>query len=164
MAKRLKLKEGDVFVLPLSDGRYGVGQIIELINKFTFWIVVFDQTMSSMDDLESVNKILQTPKVLLLGQTTDALFYHNVWKVIINVPSIKDTITFPTFFVRSNGVGVIEDYRGNILREAIPGDQEIYSLPISFSPAFFTHSLEFHLGLTSQPLISYKKALYSSDK
>ena len=79
--KRVNLKEGDVFEMPLPDGRFGYGVVVKqggLPGGGTPYIAVFGSAYDRRPDVAEIT----SDKVALQGWTTDALIYHDRWKVI----------------------------------------------------------------------------------
>lgn len=75
-----KLKVGDVFKFDVGSDKFGTGQILE--NGDQLFIFIFEPLYdnTNKNSLENLSKA----KILLLGHTTDARFYHKHWKVISN--------------------------------------------------------------------------------
>ena len=91
MARRKKIiwNCGDVFAVPLKNGKYAIGQTLIQNMKNTVGIALYDETVDSTDniDLESVCKIENL--ISLVDVTIEQLTY-GVWKILgskkINIP------------------------------------------------------------------------------
>lgn len=105
--KRVNLRVGDLFEIPLPDGKFGYGIVVRqdgLSGGGTPYIAIF---RLAYDQWPSVAEIT-SDGVPLQGWTTDALIYHDRWKVIERdapVPAIQ----FPNFKVESEGKFYVVD-------------------------------------------------------
>lgn len=99
--RRRALRVGDVFTIPIdevlgepcpappADRRVGIGQIVAAsdptnVRLLSFWVVVFDAAYKQADVPEA--RLATAGKRLVRKLTTDALLYHNHWKLIGNAP------------------------------------------------------------------------------
>ena len=74
-------RKGDVFTIPLDDGRVHLGQV-----DLLFYTVVFDLVTTPERAPGLVDRALAS-RPILAGQTMDALFRPGGWKVVGNRPS-----------------------------------------------------------------------------
>src|SRR5271170_5592827 len=95
--KRPKIKEGDVFSIPIDETTQGYGQIVKIPRKNVFIMIVFEGRWLIEQEIELVDIIKQN--ILFFGFTTDALFYHGYWKIIGNITSNLLSITMPFYKV-----------------------------------------------------------------
>ena len=80
-------RKGDVFTIPLDDGRVHLGQVIAFERfDLLFYIVVFDLVTTPERAPDLVDRTLAS-RPILAGQTMDALFRPGGWKVVGNRPS-----------------------------------------------------------------------------
>ena len=80
-------RKGDVFTIPLDDGRVHLGQVIAFERfDLLFYIVVFDLVTTPERAAGLVDRALAS-RPILAGQTTEALFRPGGWKVAGNRPS-----------------------------------------------------------------------------
>jgi len=93
--KGMKLKPGDVFAIPIDDDKEGFGQIVLVPNKSNFIVVVFER--SYRRNHRPAFEEIVNDKILLLGYTMDALFYHKKWQMIGNITSNLKTIKLPYY-------------------------------------------------------------------
>lgn len=137
----MKLKEGDVFTIPVNEDLTGFGQIVKIPSKNNFVMAVFK-------DLMERNKIPETKEVvnispLLLGFTTDAKLYHRHWEIIGNHPANIGGIKLPYFKLGiPPGDSFITDYRGLRVRPITLEEYSKLDFKWSRSPAGFEKALK----------------------
>lgn len=112
----MKLKVGDIFTIPVSEGKTGFGQIINIPNKHNFIIVVFENAYTGKE-WPSLTEII-ADRILFLGYTMDALIYHKDWKIIGNVSSNINKIKLPYYKLGTFPDVKIVNYKGDTLRKA----------------------------------------------
>jgi Immunity protein 26 len=145
--KRLKLKIGDVFSIPITKELMGYGQIV--LAGTVQYIVVFEEAYRKEEKV-SAERIV-SGKILLVGHTTDARLYHGMWKIIGNAPVPKERIPFPCY-KRSQDTAdniVVVDFEGNILRSASKEEQQLLSYKPNFAPIRFEKVLQAKHGIGS---------------
>lgn len=149
VVQRLKfptLKDGDVFKIPLGDGRAAVGQIVAPYFS-AFYMVVFD-FVAPEDDLHlHVTEALQAPPVFG-GLTFDALFRPGRWQVVRN-SAVDGRKFLPAYKTGASEIGncVIEDFTGTRRRPATDLEEEIVPFRKTASPIVFERAMKAHLGL-----------------
>lgn len=95
--RRIKLKEGDILQFGLPDGRFGYAVVVDhgvLPSGGTPYIAVFASAYTGVPDVAK----LAEDTLALAGWTTDALVYHNQWKVVghaFPVPALPLPISRP---------------------------------------------------------------------
>ena len=109
-------RKGDVFTIPLDDGRVHLGQVIAFERfDLLFYIVVFDLVTTPERALASCP--------ILAGQTMDALFKAGGWKVVGNRPS--DAARFLPAYKRDTPRGIfVKDFLTTRQRPATPEEAE----------------------------------------
>ena len=152
--RRKKVSEGDLFELPAPDGRKGYGQIV--ISGDLLYVVIFEglfeQGPPSCEDFAK--------KILLIGWTTDALIYHDRWKMVGTCPDLRN-IPFPNYKVKIENDIFVTDFDGKPIRKATPVETDLLDFRGGYSPAVFQDCLFAHHGLAnSQALadLSIKRA------
>ena len=95
MGKRVRLKRGDMFRFVLDEARYGLGQIID--PGMVFYMSVLREPVGADCDLAQVD----LRDILLCGRSTDALFVHDRWHVVGNLPVPDEMIPRPCVKVES---------------------------------------------------------------
>lgn len=93
--KGLKLKPGDIFAIPISDDLEGFGQIVVVLNKSNFIVVIFEKAYAR-GQRPALEEIVQG-KILFQGYTMDALLYHKEWPLIGNDTANLKAIKLPYY-------------------------------------------------------------------
>jgi hypothetical protein len=138
--KRVNLRVGDLFEIPLPDGKFGYGIVVRqggLSGGGTPYIAIF---RLAYDQRPSVAEIT-SDGVALQGWTTDALIYHDRWKVIERdapVPAIQ----FPNFKVESEGKFYVVDVEGDFIDLATPRELELLNHQFSSTAGIFQDAFE----------------------
>lgn len=148
MARRKKLAEGDVFVIPTGDGRIGVGQVVGTGEQAQlYFLAVFEQVLPEDAGLDQVLGALRSP-VLFLGLSMDAKVAAGHWTVVarepvaeqVRLPAYKVSIGFPPSWE-------ILDHTGTKRRPATELEAELLPFRKVVSPMYFEVALKAHLGL-----------------
>ncbi|MBL1279820.1 MAG: hypothetical protein COA33_006095 [Fluviicola sp.] len=157
----MKLKEGDIFTIPINNQFIGLGQIIYMPNKKNYMIIVFKERyeVSSVPlDLFTVSQ----GDIFLMGYTVDAKFYHKHWKVIGNVEVNLGRIRLPYF-----KLGIIEkemlviNYQGKEIGQATKEDLKLNYKTV-IAPVRFENALKY-LYNEREWNSSFNEILYSTD-
>ena|GEM_PF-3296317 len=138
--KRMKLREGDVLELTLPDGRLRYGVIIDrgvLSSGGTPYIAVFGSAFAKRPEASQ----LASEGVALAGWTTDALVYHDKWKVIANDLPLP-ALPMPNFKVGQGGDVFVTDYRGKFIDHATARERELLDFQFSVTAAIFQDAFE----------------------
>lgn len=144
-------RKGDVFTIPLDDGRVHLGQVIAFERfDLLFYIVVFDLVTTPERAAGLVDRALAS-RPILAGQTTEALFRPGGWKVVGNRPS--DAARFLPAYKMDTPRGIfVKDFLTTRQRPATPEEAEHLPPERSTSPMTFQmalnsfHGLADHLG------------------
>ncbi|MCC3271715.1 immunity 26/phosphotriesterase HocA family protein [Arthrobacter zhangbolii] len=141
-----KLKDGDVFKVPLGDGRAAVGQVISTYFS-AHYVVIFD-FVAQEDDIElNVTSALQS-RPAFGGLTFDALFRPGRWQVLGN--SVVDGRKFlPAYKTGASEIGncVIEDFKGTRRRPATEVEEAIVPFRTTISPIILERAMKAHVGM-----------------
>jgi hypothetical protein len=156
--KRLKLKEGDIFTIPIDDHTHGYGQIVKIPDRYSFIMIVFEGRWGN-DEIITIDMIVQN-KVLFLGFTTDALLYHGKWVIIGNSTLNLSSIVMPYFKL---GLPLesqsLVNYNLHIIRPATSEEAKLLSYHSSASPIGYQKALQAYYGLIEysfEPQFHYK--------
>jgi len=142
----MKIKEGDVFTIPVDENRVGFGQIIKIPNKNNFIIVVF-QEICITTEIPAVNEIINFSP-LFLGYTMDAKLYHKHWKIIGNNNSNIDLIPLPNYRLGTPPDDIyITDYSGKVLRPAKKEEYEKLEHKTVRAPVGYENALKAYHNL-----------------
>ncbi|GAA4462075.1 hypothetical protein GCM10023093_07940 [Nemorincola caseinilytica] len=109
----MKLKEGDLFTLRVSDSNYAIGQIRCILNKESLTVVIFKglQGITSPIDPKEIIK----NDVLFFANTFDAKFYHKHWIVFANIQTNLEGIRLPVYKLGTDDMPQYEDFFQNPL-------------------------------------------------
>ncbi|MCC3271701.1 immunity 26/phosphotriesterase HocA family protein [Arthrobacter zhangbolii] len=139
-------RDGDIFTIPLGDGRVSVGQVISSFHS-AYYIVVRDFAVR-VDELP-----LRLPEALgaepvLAGLTFDALIGHGHWKVVDNGP-VDGKKYLPAYKTGTAEMGncMIEDFKGEVWRPATAVEAEIIPFRENTAPIRFEKAMKAHMGL-----------------
>jgi hypothetical protein len=157
--KGLKLKRGDVFMIPLDEDKVGYGQIVVTSYKGAFMAAFFEKMYSRNEQppLEAVTN----DKILFLGYTLDALLYHKIWQMVGNITTNLKAIKLPYYKLGTPPDRKLVDYEGRIIRK-ISGDlfdklsYQKFIAPIRYDNALKAYH---HLGEWKQ---DYDELLYDN--
>lgn len=138
MAKKVPVKVGDVFQIPIDETRIGYGQVVLQPEKHVLFICVFATTtrLGAMFDLEEVVR----SEILLAGNTFDAKFNHGHWTIVGNITSNLPRVVLPNY---KHGMGertIVETLDRSRQRHATKEELELlpfrtYTAPVGFELA-----------------------------
>jgi Immunity protein 26 len=135
--KRLALRDGDLFELPLPDGRVGYGIVVRRGPGGAPFIAIFRSAYDHRPEAADVAK----DEVAVAGWTTDSLLYHGQWVVIergIPLPYVP----FPNFKVGMEGTTYVVDFGGEIIDVASPREVELLDYQHSHTALIFQDAFE----------------------
>lgn len=125
--KRLKLRVGDIFSVPIDDRRVGYGQIAASWGEGHYYFAVFEGVYS-VDEQPEFDAVVSAP-LLLLALSLDALLFHEHWRLVGHRDVDQAAIPFPAYKegVSPPGTFDVVDYTGTRRRRAT--DLEVERLP-----------------------------------
>jgi len=142
------LKPGDVFTIPLGDGRFGLGQAVDVGRHDSVYMVVFDAVLADESEIVDLAELVATAKFLLATWASSVQVEIGRWKVLGRVPARED-FPRPAFKVAIGGPRNVhvEDWAMMRRRPATP--EEVARLPFrsSFSAMAVESALKGVLGL-----------------
>lgn len=134
--KRVRLKQWDLFTIPVPGLGVGYGQIVEKAGNIR--IIVFRDLNRSPPDVARAEQA----GILLLGWTMDALFAHDRWHITGNLPRPPTFILPRPFYKLGLGGDMrITDSDGQPLRPATAEEADMLDYRWSRSPICFQHWL-----------------------
>jgi Immunity protein 26 len=164
MAKRFKLKEGDIFTIPIDNNEFGLGQIVYMpSHKHNFIMIVFDKRYKAKEEI-LINSIEEF-KILFLGYTVDAKLYNKDWVIVGNNNANLSNVKLPVFKLGlpnddyPDGARLVNykgDIIGNIGRDIF--DKLTYQFEVG--PVRFQNALKAYYGLQDWIPEDYDKILY----
>ncbi|MCQ2001002.1 Imm26 family immunity protein [Arthrobacter zhaoxinii] len=140
------MKDGDVFKIPLGDGRAAVGQIVsEHLSEY--YVVIFDFVAPEEEVPSRVTEALES-EPLFSGLSLDALFRPGRWQVLENRP-VDGRNFLPAYRIVIGGPGNVmaENFRATRRRPATDLEKEILPFRDTFSAAIFERAMRAHVGL-----------------
>jgi Immunity protein 26 len=136
-----KLKEGDIFAIPISEELTGFGQIINIpISNGVFIIIVFSEIYSG-EEWPALDEIIQD-EILFFGYTMDALIYHKHWKIIGNVSSNTSKVKLPYYKFGLPPKMEIVNYKGEKVRNATNQEFDQLEYETSVAPIRYENALK----------------------
>ncbi|UWX98480.1 immunity 26/phosphotriesterase HocA family protein [Arthrobacter zhaoxinii] len=140
------LKDGDVFKIPLGDGRAAVGQVVSKYLS-VYYVVIFDFVAPEEQVPSRVTEALGS-EPLFAGLSRDALFRPERWQVLENRP-VDSRKFLPAYKVgwRVPGQYVVEDFWGTRRRPATDLEEQILPFRATNSAAIFEDAIRAHVGL-----------------
>jgi len=133
--RSVRISAGDIFEIPVPDGRSGYGQVI--ISGAPFYVVIFRELYAASPDLND----LLTGEILLVGWTLDSLIYHGKWKIVGNQSPISARVPFPSYKVRIAGLPHVHDFSGEKSRLATDQDWELFDYKTTVAPIRYQNAL-----------------------
>jgi hypothetical protein len=138
MARRKKVKIGDVFIIETDKGKC-YGQIVAdgINNCYLIFDIVSDEVLLP-------EQVVKKP-IVFLTFTIDACIEEDKWKVIGNT-SVPSDIVYPIFKVRTTSGYMVTNHQGNYLRRASDDELERLKYHKSVSPALLEHAVQARFG------------------
>lgn len=115
--RKIKWNNGDVFAIPLEDGSYSVGQILDLMMINIVRIALYDEKVKDIHN-SNLNQFCKTDNLVSLVTCTREQLDYNIWKIIGNKEQVIPLKMFPYEDKRDNGwigaitydAAIIEDF------------------------------------------------------
>lgn len=142
------LKVGDVFTIPLGDGRFGLGQAVRVGEYDSVFIVVPDVIVEEESAPEDLAGLIAGADLRLGAWAGSELVEFGRWIVIDNLPAREDFYR-PAFKVAVDRPGnyYVEDWEMTRRRPATPEEAARLPLRSSFSAMAVETALKGQLGL-----------------
>lgn len=140
------LKSGDVFKIPLGDGRAAIGQVIA-IYLASIYIVILDFTAMEDQLVSQMSEALETEPVFS-GLTFDGHFRPGQWEILENHPVDKAKF-LPAYKLGTSELGdcKVVDFEGKRWRPATAMEEEIIPFRKTTSSIRFERAIRAHMGL-----------------
>jgi Immunity protein 26 len=139
----IKVKAGDVFLIPL-DENFSAGGILISKWKFELYVAVFEKKF--MHDERDALKIINS-KPIILTLTLDAKLWHGHWPIIGN--ELAQTFKFPqpAYKIEYNGKFYIESRDMKFRRLATNYEAELLDFRTVSSPAGVENATKGKFGI-----------------
>jgi hypothetical protein len=138
---------GDVFIVPLPDGRAALGQIVGTYGKDAYYFAVFERVYTADAAPDRAREALAGP-VRLLALSMDAKLHVGDWSVVGHGP-VSEAVELPAYkeAVGRPGEYDVVDFSGARRRTATRG--EVAALPNRkvVAPVRIEKALRASLGL-----------------
>jgi hypothetical protein len=154
-SKKVKWNSGAIFLIPLLDETYAVGQVLDLQMPNIVRCALFDERIFDIDKIEINQLCLISDLISLLACSREQLDY-NVWK-IIGYKEIKiNKRNFPNeHFRTSNWIGA-KHYDAAIIEDFMNAYYCLAPWDDWFNPNYLDHLL---ISLEKKPsYLVYKKS------
>jgi len=149
--KRLRIKEGDIFTIPIDDQTQGYGQIVKIPDKYSFIMAVFEGRWNK-NETAPLEEIIKK-QVLFLGFTTDALLFHGRWVIVGNVASNLPSFTLPFFKLGlPSEPQKLVNYKLDEIRLVTSEESKLLAFHSSSSPIGYQKALQAHYKLIEYDL------------
>jgi hypothetical protein len=140
MAKKVNV--GDVFLIPLAESCWAIGQILAAWNEELYVAIFGEKIHQPYPDPEIVIGLQPTFLVL----TLDAKLWHEAWPVVGNVRENLSRFPQPAFKVRHKGVVYVESRDRKLSRPATASESQILRYRTVTSPAAIEEAVRAHFG------------------
>lgn len=129
----MKINEGDIFLITISEKLKVVGQIIyNEVGPNPLFVALYRSVIDN-ERLINLDEILDS-EIIFLTNTLDAKLWNGDWKIIDNREPNSLRIPLPYFKYGTGDNTFIENYRGNKRRRATKEEDEILDYRFSVAP------------------------------
>ncbi len=141
------LKDGDVFTIPLGDGRCGFGQVVGTYQKGVHYFAVFELLVDESSAEGAVDDALAS-RLVFLAQSLDARLHHGMWRVVAN-REVDPAMPFPAYKVDIGYPPVthVVDHTGGRTRPATEDEAELLPYRTTVAPIALEKALQAKAGL-----------------
>lgn len=81
--KQINWHNNDIFVIPLNNNYYSIGQILDQRMKNTLRITLFNETVDSLENL-NIKNLCDVKNLISLLEVTKEQIVYGVWKILGN--------------------------------------------------------------------------------
>ena len=115
--------------IPLADGVFSCAQV--LVKRKILYLAVFSKLHDEFPRMPEC----AADTVALVGWSMDAQIYHGIWKILGNIPVIRQDLMRKTYLVLYDGKESVEHFDGELLRPASIDETRTLHRRTSYSPA-----------------------------
>jgi hypothetical protein len=141
--KKIKVKTGDVFLIPIDDTRWVIGQLVDSRNG-ELYVAIFPAAYHRQN-IDPRMILDQHP--LFLALTLDALIYHGNWPVIGNIKENLYKFPEPAFKVGGDDTMLLISRNQKIERRATKRELEVLKYRSMVTPMVLQNAVQAHFGL-----------------
>lgn len=128
---------GDVFLIPLDETRFGIGQLAGDY-KGELYIVVYDQVVTAEASVAALDHAMLEFAAL----TLDAKLYHGDWRIIGNRMDVIPSLPQPWFKVGCNGQIYVESRDRSYFRPANSSEADMLQFRTVVAPIRLENALK----------------------
>lgn len=145
---RQQVDEGDVFSIPLGDGRSGFGQVVATYQeRGVYYVAIFDTIVEEAVLEESADDAIAS-RLLFLSLTLDSRLHHGMWRVI-GPRAVAPDLPFPAYKV---DIGFppaphVVDHLGERTRPATADEAALLPVRTTVAPIALEKALQAKAGL-----------------
>lgn len=92
--KKFNWTQYDIFAIPLNNGKYAIGHVLDQRMPNTIRIAIYDEVIDSLESV-NVSELCKSEKLLSLLEVTKEQIDFGVWKVIGNKPTTIPISRYP---------------------------------------------------------------------
>lgn len=152
--KKIDWKFGDVFLVPLKNGNYATGQILDLQMTNVVRVALYDEPINDLQQLD-VNSSCSPDNLISMVACSREQLDFGVWKIVGNKPIKILNKDYPNEqFKRKNWVGAII-YDAALLEDFFNSFYSLLPWDDWFNPNYLD---QFLISLDKKP----KKLLYKN--
>ncbi len=143
----MRLNVGDVFIVPVGDGRAGVGQIVARYGGAGYYFAIFEAVLSLEDARAHARQALGQP-ILFVALSLDGKLHAGHWTVVDHAP-VGDDLPLPAYKVAVGTPENVEvvDFTGDRRRPASKVETELLPYRKTVAPVRLEKALRAWLGL-----------------
>jgi hypothetical protein len=157
---KIKFKIGDIFSIPIGDGRFGYGLVVEYFSKHLIYCVFYSGLLSREIQLAHTN-------IFLAGITTGVKIENGDWQIVSTETRNLADIRKPNFKVMIEGRMHIVSFSGQTKRKIEEEEADILSFRSVIAPIRYEKALCAHFGVGEwqQPYdeLLYENVIRSND-
>lgn len=143
--KRISIKEGDVFTIPIDAETQGYGQIVKIPSKYDFIMIVFEGKWPLKQEVQLSQLVKRN--ILFFGFTTDTLLNLGRWNIIGNITSNLSCIIMPYYKVGFSPETKLINYKVEVIRMATSEEDKLLPFHSSMSPMGYQKELQAYYGV-----------------
>ena len=118
---KIRAKLGDIFMIPVQDSKYAIGQVLNIRHGGELYIAVWRDLVGE-GEFKRESLLHSSPWLGVL--TLDALIWHGRWPIIDNYTDNIGEIPRPYFKLNDSGVYNIVDIDLEPIREVKSGEMD----------------------------------------
>lgn len=141
------LSVGDVFVVPVGDGRTAIGQVVGTYGNDAYFFAIFERVFESEVGEEQAMEALADP-VRFLALSLDAKLHAGHWTIVGNAP-VGAAVELPAYKEAIGRPGQVDvvDHSGTRRRPATPSEAAALPNRKVVAPVRLEKALRASLGL-----------------